>query len=915
MDREQLYLDRLRKALDAVKSLKAKVADLEARGPVAIVGVGCRLPGRVTDLDGLWRLLVSGDDPIAPVPPDRWDLADWTDPDPEAPGKTPVTEGGFLEGVQAFDAAFFGITPREAAVLDPQQRLLLEVTWEALEHAAIAPGSVAGSRTGVFVGLSTADHRKLLERRPPEQIDAWVGTGNVASTAVGRLAYVLGTHGPAIALDTACSSSLVALHLAVRSLRAGECDLALAGGVNVLLDPEGMVYFSKLRALSPTARCRSFSADADGYVRSEGAGMVVLKRLADAERDGDPILAVLRGSATNQDGRSNGLTAPSAAAQAAVIRDALRDAGATPADVSAVECHATGTPLGDPIEVEALTAVFDTPVALGALKSVVGHLEAAAGVAGVAKAVAVLQHGRLPANLHFTAPNPHIVWGALRTPPAAVRGLIGVSSFGFGGSNAHAVLGPAPARPLGTAASAARTLALSAHTEPSLRALARRWARAVEARPGALDDLCHTALAARDRHPLTLVVHGDPAALVQALDAVADGGPIPTGAWPEDPGPGRRTHAPTTAWDRSRHWAVELPRPRRGDAPDPLAGCRWRLDWVPVHTAPAEASPVSAIAAEADRRDPRPLVVCTDDLAGTAALAARHPRVRVTVVQGDPVIAPGEDRLVWRDGWLAPRLRRAPAGPRGRLDGKVVGVHGPAHWEADARALGASAVNRPPVGGEDVWLTTGPLGDAPTQVRIADAADWLSDDPDAASATAAAVSEAHARGATVLRLGAGPGLDPLDPDQRRAALAEALVGDVWAMGLDPRRWRQTWPGLADRALLRGLDDAAPTHTATDPDALRAAIIAAVCGVLGLDMVRPDRSLPELGMDSVMALELRNRVEHAAGVRLAATAAFDHPTVDALVDAVSTALGWDAVDALSDDEAEAALLAELDALGG
>ena len=914
MSREQLYLDRLRKALDAVKSLKARVTDLERRGPVAIVGVGLRLPGGVADREGLWSLLESGRDPIREVPADRWNLADWTDPDPETPGRTPVREGGFLDDVQTFDAAFFGIAPREAAVLDPQQRLLLEVAWEALEDAAIAPDEVAGSSTGIFVGLSTADHRKLLERRPPEQIDAWVGTGNVASTAVGRLAYVLGTHGPALSVDTACSSSLVAVHLAVRALRGGECDLALAGGVNVLLDPEGTVYFSKLRALSPTARCRSFSADADGYVRSEGAGMVALKRLADAERDGDPILAVIRGSATNQDGRSNGLTAPSAAAQAAVIRAALRDAGAQPEDVAAVECHATGTPLGDPIEVEALATVFETPVALGALKSVIGHLEAAAGVAGLAKAVEVLRHGRIPANLHFAAPNPHIAWGELTRAPAEVGGLVGVSSFGFGGSNAHVVLGAAPGRPLGIAASTSRTLALSAHTEPSLRALAARWASALRARPGALDDLCHTALSGRSRRSHALVATGTAEHLATTLEAVAHGGSIPQAPWPAASGPGRRTHAPTTVWDGERHWSVALPRPERGVPHDPLEGHRWRIAWVPVEATPASSVPVAALTAAATEYEPRPRVVVGG--AREAALAAQHPRVPVTICEGAPAVSTGEDRLAERaDGWYAPRLRAAAAGRRGRLDGLVVGVHGAASWVDDARALGAREVNHPPVGGEDLWITDGPLGGERT-VFVTGVADWLSDDPEAAGTTSAAITAAQAAGATILRLGEGPGLDPLDPDQRRAALAEALTGDVWLMGLDPRRFRQTVPALADRALLRELGARAPTAPqATGPDAAREAIRAAAEAVLGVSALRDDRSLPELGLDSVMALELRNRIEHAVGVQLSATAAFDHPTVDALVDAVGAALGWDAVDALSDDEAEAALLAELAELGG
>ncbi len=930
MDREQLYLDRLRKALRAIQTLKARVADLEGhRGPTALVGMACRLPGGVDSPESYWDLLCSDRDAIGPVPPDRWDASAWHDPDPATPGRTPVREGGFLDDVASFDAALFGIAPREAAVLDPQQRLLLETTWEALERAAIAPDSLSGTRTGIFVGISTADHRKLLERRPPEDIDPWMGTGNVASTAAGRLAYVLGTQGPAIALDTACSSSLVAVHLAARALADGECDLAIAAGVNVLLDPEGLVYFSKLGALSPGARCRSFSADADGYVRSEGCGVVVLRRLADAG-DG-PVVALLRGSAVNQDGRSNGLTAPSGPAQTRVVRDALSRAGARPADVVHVECHATGTPLGDPIEVEALAAALDGAgdVILGAAKSRIGHLEAAAGVAGLIKAALTLQHGTVPPNLHLGTPNPHLDWSSLpfvlpTTSAPLPDGLVGVSSFGFSGTNAHLVLERAPARPMRGTPDGPLSLALSAHTTDALRALAGRWADALTDRPGSAADLCHTAITGRARLRETLVVTGTLESLCTGLQSVAAGGEIPAGPWP-DPTEGQPTLGPTMPFARTRFWSVEPLRPDRRAAGDPLAGRRWQIIWEPVATEPTSADPPSAVAAAAAERDPPPVVLHAADPAEVArlrALASAHPRVTVTVVRGpSPVVADHEDHISWRDGaWHAPRLRAAPRGPTGRLDGQVVATTIPQLAEA-ARMLGAARVQEV-IEGAHVVICDRPVETDAAVVLVVGIEDWLGDEPAAALRTATAIAWAEAREAPILRwaLGGG-GLDRLDAAARQAALAEALGGGVWAMGFDLRRWRQTWPARADRPLLRGLDTTRPTTRTVSPGTLPAVVDAAVRAALGLQHVPVDEPLATLGMDSVMALDLRNRLEEATGLQLPATLPFDHPTASKLVRELGRRLGRTApteteaaVDALSEEEAEAALAAALDQIG-
>ena len=424
---------------------------------IAIVGMGCRFPGA----DGpaaFWRLLRDGVDAVREVPADRWDVEALYDPDPRAPGKMSTRWGGFLERIDGFDAGFFSISPREAMRMDPQQRLLLEVAWEALEDAGIDPDALAGSSTGVFVGISASDYGQL-QFADPGLSDAYAGTGGALSIAANRLSYVLDLRGPSMAIDTACSSSLVALHLACRALADGECAAAIVGGVNLLLQAGVTVNFSKAGFMSPDGRCRAFDAGANGYVRGEGAGVVVLKPLAAALADGDAIHAVISGSAVNQDGRSNGLTAPSRAAQEAVVREACRRAGVRPGRLQYVEAHGTGTPLGDPIEAAALGAVLGDGraeggrCAIGSVKSNIGHLEAAAGIAGVIKVALALRHRELPGSLHLHRPNPEIAWGAL---PIAVQattspwpgdpgdGLAGVSSFGFGGTNAHVVLAEAP---------------------------------------------------------------------------------------------------------------------------------------------------------------------------------------------------------------------------------------------------------------------------------------------------------------------------------------------------------------------------------------------------------------------------------------------------------------------------------------
>ncbi|MET7641791.1 beta-ketoacyl synthase N-terminal-like domain-containing protein [Streptomyces sp. NPDC005438] len=516
--------DTLKRVYLTMERLQRQVDEHErARNePVAIVGTGCRLPGGVTDAAGYWRLLTEGTDAVGDIPGNRWDHEAFYDEEVGKPGKIYTRAGAFVDDIELFDHDFFGISKREALAMDPHQRLSLQVCWEALEDAGQAPASLGGSRTGVFMGAASWDYI-TSQIQHPDDVSAYASSGAASSFVPARIAYLLDLRGPSITVDTACSSSLVAVHQACQSLRQGECDMAMAGGVNVVLSPLLMISQSQFGSVSRQGRAMAFSDTADGYVRGEGCGVVVLKRLSDAVRDGDRVLAVVRGGAVNQDGRSAGITAPNGAAQRDVFRRALDAAGVAPEQIGYVETHGTGTRLGDPIEAEALADVYGrdhgAPLYLGAVKTNIGHLEAAAGVAGLIKAALCLQHGEIPPNLHFTRLNSNISFDGttFRVPTDLTpwprtegRRAAAVSSFGLSGTNVHMVLEQAPPPEPATSDSRrpASVLPLSARSETALTALAGRYAeRLADGDETPLADLCHSAGTGRShfRHRLAAV--------------------------------------------------------------------------------------------------------------------------------------------------------------------------------------------------------------------------------------------------------------------------------------------------------------------------------------------------------------------------------------------------------------------------
>ena len=541
----------LKKALIALDRMQAKLDAAEGRlnEPVAILGMACRFPG-APDVNAFWNVLYTGKETVGPVPPERWDAASLYDSNPDTPGKMSAPTGGFLDRVDQFDAQFFRISPREAACMDPQQRLILEVAWEALESAGIAATKLSGSRSGVFIGITLNDYGHVIRRAGLQRLDSYFATGNCLNVTAGRLSYFLGLQGPSMAIDTACSSSLVAVHTACQSLRAGECDLAIVGGVNLILSPEMSIAMSKNHTMAPDGHCKPFSAAADGYVRGEGCGVVVLKRLRDAQDASDPILALIPGSAISHGGKGSGLTVPNRRSQEDLIRRALANAGVKPNAIGYVETHGTGTSLGDPIEMRALGAVLREgrsnaqPCRVGSLKANIGHLESAAGLAGLIKAVLSLTTGTIPPQIHCETVNPDIPLESLSLavptaaeawPAAYERRIAGVSSFGFSGTIAHVIVEEAPKLKQQATEQKPRPylLPLSAKNKPALQELSEKYEQlftdsaVCDRMP--VRDICYTAAARRAHHESRLAVLGTSHAdFAAALGAFRQGEPAPS---------------------------------------------------------------------------------------------------------------------------------------------------------------------------------------------------------------------------------------------------------------------------------------------------------------------------------------------------------------------------------------------------
>jgi acyl transferase domain-containing protein/acyl carrier protein len=526
-------------ALEAMQ-LKLEASEKAKTEPIAIIGMGCRFPGGGNSPEEFWQMLQQGVDASTEVPSDRWDIDRYYDPDPNATGKMYVRNANFLDRVDLFDPQFFGIAPREAVSMDPQQRLLLEVSWEALESAGKSLEQLSGSQTGVFVGLMNLDYFQLATQT--DLVDTHTATGNAFSVLAGRLSYLLGFTGPSMVIDTACSSSLVAIHLACQSLRNKECNLALAAGVNLILTPVGTINECRARMLATDGRCKTFDASADGYARGEGCGAVILKRLSDAIADRDNILAVIRGSAVNQDGRSGGLTVPNGPSQQAVIRAALANSGVNPQEISYIEAHGTGTSLGDPIELRALGAVLgkgrsiDRPLLVGSVKTNIGHLESAAGVAGLIKLVLSLQNRAIPPHLHLKNPNPHIPWSDLPisiptqlTPWQSINGkrIAGLSSFGFSGTNAHIIIEEfigQEERKESIGTKPLELLTLSAKSKESLDKLADSFLNYLDTHPeSSWGDICFTTNTGRNHfaHRLAVVANSGTQASQQLREYLA----------------------------------------------------------------------------------------------------------------------------------------------------------------------------------------------------------------------------------------------------------------------------------------------------------------------------------------------------------------------------------------------------------